>query len=45
MMIDQHVRTFAQNVAANTFIGGIAKQGGTGVNAPIDTPSKLASKL
>lgn len=45
MMIDQHVRTFAQNVAANTFIGGIAKQGGTGVNAPIDTPSKLATKL
>lgn len=44
-MITQHIRNFAQNIEPNTFIGGIAKQGGIGVNAPIYTPSKLANKL
>lgn len=39
-------RQFAKSKAVpNTFIGGIAKQGGTGVNAPIDTPYKLSQKL
>lgn len=45
MMIDQHVRTFAQNVAYNLFISGIAKFGGNGANEPVDTPAKLAVKL
>ena len=44
-MMDLHVRNFAQNVEFNTFIGGIAKTGGTGVNSIIDTPAKLALKL
>lgn len=40
------MRQFAKAGAMpNTFIGGIAKQGGTGVNAPIDTPWKLSQKL
>lgn len=40
------MRQFAKAGAApNTFIGGIAKQGGTGVNEPIDTPWKLSQKL
>lgn len=39
-------RQFAKSLATpNTFIGGIAKTGGTGVNAPIDTPYKLSQKL
>lgn len=39
-------RQFAKSKAVpNTFIGGIAKTGGTGVNAPIDTPYKLSQKL
>lgn len=44
-IISEHIRNFSQNVPPNTFIGGIAKIGGTGVNAPIDTPTKLANKL
>lgn len=40
------MRQFAKAKAEpNTFIGGIAKQGGTGVNEPIDTPYKLSQKL
>lgn len=40
------MRQFAKAKAEpNTFIGGIAKQGGTGVNEPIDTPWKLSQKL
>lgn len=39
-------RQFAKSLATpNTFIGGIAKTGGTGVNAPIDTPYKLSQKI
>lgn len=39
-------RQFAKAKAEpNTFIGGIAKTGGTGVNEPIDTPWKLSQKL
>lgn len=39
-------RQFAKSLATpNTFIGGIAKTGGTGVNEPIDTPWKLSQKL
>lgn len=30
---------------ANTFIGGIAKMGGTGVNAPINTPALLSARI
>jgi hypothetical protein len=44
-MLDQHIRNYSQNIAPNTIIGGIAKQGGTGVNAPVDTAYKLATKL
>lgn len=36
---------FHKKVEPNTFIGGIAKQGGEGANAPIDTSRKLATKL
>lgn len=36
---------FGKSKKVNTIIGGIAKTGGTGVNAPIDTPTKLATKL
>lgn len=40
------MRQFAKAGASpNTFIGGIAKTGGTGINAPIDTPYKLSQKL
>lgn len=40
------MRQFAKAGAMpNTFIGGIAKTGGTGLNAPIDTPYKLSKKL
>lgn len=35
----------SKNKKPNTFIGGIAKTGGTGVNLPINTPASLASKL
>lgn len=39
-------RQFAKSKAIpNTFIGGIAKTGGAGINAPIDTPYKLSQKL
>ena len=34
-----------QKYKPNTFIGGIAKLGGTGVNAPINTTALLATKL
>ena len=36
---------FSINKKSNTFIGGIAKTGGTGVNTPINTRALLASKL
>lgn len=35
----------SRNLRPNTFIGGIAKLGGTGVNAPIRTVNELAQKL
>ena len=41
----QNTMKWSQNITPNTLIGGIAKTGGTGVNAPIDTPYKLAQKL
>lgn len=45
-MITANYSIFGQhNQKPNTFIGGIAKLGGTGVNAPINTASLLASKL
>ena len=34
-----------QKYKPNTFIGGIAKLGGTGANAPINTTALLATKL
>ena len=44
-MLNIHTKVFAQNVIPNTLIGGIAKLGGTGVNAPIDSKALLATKL
>jgi len=45
-MIPANYSIFGQQIIKpNTFIGGIAKLGGSGVNAPINTASLLASKL
>lgn len=44
-MINLHTKVFAQNITPNTFIGGVAKTGGTGVDAVINTPYLLANRL
>lgn len=43
--MDLHVRNFSENAQINTLINGIAKQGGAGLSAIVDTPAKLALKL
>lgn len=44
-MFTQHIKNYSQNVGFNTFIGGIAKLGGTGANSVINTKALLAYRL